>query len=630
MAADRLPTCAAIPEAKMSSLRALSVALTVCILLALTACGGGRGARLAESEGRRPAPNSGTAPALPHLPAPSAALAQLKGASAVKLRADGADFEAALPHAHVVASGSAATYSPSFAHQLERNFDQLAHAIYRLNLEGQPEGAMLRLAGSPNIDPSQVYVGLADWVNDRWSFSRLGSRPTSRFGSFDTTGFVNGGGDLLVVVVALGIQPMGLGWLSVEPYDEVEPNDDEGSATAIPTPSVAGFAGQLGGADTIDYYTIPGPPSERFDGEIFVTEHETAVLRATLTSAGGTQLSQRELEDGYQTIYISDDPMFVEADYPLLLAIEQVSGESDYFIRFIQGPDTSIFFAGLQAEPAYVELGQSVTLTPEVTVGEVPPGYVFRWDLDDNGTTDAYTTEMELTWTYGQSGLYKPEMIARSPEGRETYADVLVAVGDIGYDERENNDTEETANPLDPAKFDNWRGNLWTKYDQDEQDWYSLELEGGLAALLSVENLGNQSGELYLDGFFFPGLNQDDPLMLSNPLPETQSFAFSVRGDAGDYRLSWQYGHPPVIVLDNPPGDGTVPYEITVNATVSDADGDSFGELLWDFDQDDVIDATGNTATYTYETQGDKQVRVWCYDEHGFRGVSGTGFWVAP
>src|SRR5690606_23470881 len=113
-------------------------------------------------------------------------------------------------------------------------------------------------------------------------------------------------GEVLVAVVVLGDQPYVLGELTVEPFDEVEPNDEVGDAQAFDFSSPSGFTGQIGDPDLIDNYLIPGNGTNYINVE--ARHNDESRFRLTLYKAGGEQYQTRStfaLGDGYTTV--SDD-----------------------------------------------------------------------------------------------------------------------------------------------------------------------------------------------------------------------------------------------------------------------------------------------------------------------------------
>jgi PKD repeat protein len=85
----------------------------------------------------------------------------------------------------------------------------------------------------------------------------------------------------------------------------------------------------------------------------------------------------------------------------------------------------------------------------------------------------------------------------------------------------------------------------------------------------------------------------------------------------GDYKLTWFKGLAP----SSPNftfADGATPLSIDFNGTATDSDG-TIVKYEWDFDEDDVPDAVGQTPSFTYPSTGFYNVRMLAYDDDGLR-----------
>ncbi len=591
--------------------------------------------RLAEHSAPPTGAQQTTPAALPALPAPSSALGRLRQTSAQTLTVTGAAFEAALPSHNVAADGSMATFDPDWAKQVKTNtVEQTAYAVYRLNLEGWDVAPKLRLLfGTAGISSSDLWIGLADWQGQRWDWQRMPS--VTKAQEIDLSNYVDGNGDVLVTVLMLGLLPHKLALLTVLPTDEVEPNDTMETLQNLPTSSVSGFRGDVGVEDPADYFAFPGTSANSARGSLRF-DNSAADMRVTILNAAGEVQQVSDSFEGQDYLSFIDSwfTPLEASDFPLILKVEATSGVTQYDLSFGSGsvPEVPDFTYLLQADPQFgalpfsVDFSSTVVDTPEVA---------YLWDVNDDFITDAVTDTPFLNWTYTENGLFEVTMTMKHVSGADSSMSVLVGAGDIGWDEREDNDNESEANLLDPGLAETgFRGNVGGQgeYDGDLEDWVSLELDPGQAAIFTLENAGDPEGLLEINGPNMTGL-PGDPLQAFNPpILQRKGYEYSIYGNCGDYRLKWVYGFPPELELTNDPlpGGGPAPYTLELTAAASDPDGGAITAIKWDVDEDGVADYTGESISHLYETQGDKIITVYAYDDDGFRSALEYNIYVEP
>ncbi|MCC7477109.1 hypothetical protein IT575_01515 [bacterium] len=571
--------------------------------------------------------------ALPKLPAPSAALGQLRRSSAQTLSVNGADFEAALPSQNITADGAMAVFDPDWAKQDLNDNADLAYAVYRLNLEGWDVAPKLRLLfGTAGIERSNLWIGLGNWDSQRWEWQRMPS--VTKAQELDLSAYIGPGSDVLVSVVMLGVIPHKLALLTVLPTDEVEPNDSMETAQALPGSAVSGFRGDVGALDSADYFAFPGSSATHVRGSLRF-DSSAAAMKVTLLNAQGEILEDSESFGSDYLSFIDSWFTPLEAsEFPLILKVEATSGVSQYDLSFGLGvlPDVPDFTYFLQADPQFGALPFEVNFSS--TIADTPEVF-YQWDLNDDFVIDAITETPFLTWTYTENGLFDARMIMKHVNGADSELNVLVGAGDIGWDEREDNDNENDANLLDPGLAESgFRGNVGGQgeYDGDLEDWVSLELDPGQSAIFTLENAGDPEGLLEINGPNMTGL-PGDPLQAFNPpILSRKAYEYSIYGNCGDYRLKWVYGFPPELDLTNDPlpGGGPAPYTLELTAAASDPDGGSITAIKWDIDEDGVADYTGENLSHVFETQGDKIITVYAYDDQGFRSALEYNIYVEP
>lgn len=141
-----------------------------------------------------------TIAAPPALPAPSALSAPRRTSSAQRLRS-GAEYDPALPYANVSAFGLQLAFKPYYNPGLDPEYNGLAYACYSFTIPayaGAPQIAYEWDMSQPHYE--KLWLGLANWSNDRWDWFACTAQHLLQLGSF--TDYVNAEGRLMVLALA--------------------------------------------------------------------------------------------------------------------------------------------------------------------------------------------------------------------------------------------------------------------------------------------------------------------------------------------------------------------------------------------------------------------------------------------
>lgn len=191
--------------------------LYFALLLIVTAAGcGGNAART----GAAGAPTNRSDPGFTFPPLSDLAgntIATRSASSCYMLRS-GNDFDPGLAQ-RATAVEFDGLFEPAWQNLLD-GADKLAYAVYRFNVDGHPEPHTLRLTWFVEpVDYSLVWIGLSNWAKSRWDwFPGTQQQQVIDVGASGFAQYSQGaGGDMLVVIVVLGTQPVKLRELLLGP-----------------------------------------------------------------------------------------------------------------------------------------------------------------------------------------------------------------------------------------------------------------------------------------------------------------------------------------------------------------------------------------------------------------------------
>lgn len=184
---------------------------SACLLAILAAACSGSGDALRAGQNSS-AP--GSKPATPELPSPAALMQQLRPSSRsasyvpADLSLSGDSFDSSMPHASVVSQPGLASFSPATGAGAN-GLSGMAFAVYHFVIPDYDGDSSLHYALGPQSgEPADLYIGLANWGDERWDWFTGNTEGLIQPGSMQDY-FVLGG-NLLAVVAVQGDQPFDL------------------------------------------------------------------------------------------------------------------------------------------------------------------------------------------------------------------------------------------------------------------------------------------------------------------------------------------------------------------------------------------------------------------------------------
>jgi PKD repeat protein len=435
-------------------------------------------------------------------------------------------------------------------------------------------------------------------------------------------------------------------------YNEVENNDDTAAPNQLPSlnpaftrygsiGSATGYTGYDGDQD--DYFVFDANTGDSVtftlvsnlaagDIDLYLLDSDGNTLDSSVSTSNPVEVVSHTLAAG------DTGPYFIR--------VKAYSGYSDYSLSGGLGqPPVAALTANppAGAAPLAVSFDASDSNDPE---GQ--PLAKFEWDFESDGVFDQDTGSVPtVQHTYGASGLLKCTVRVTDANGMTATASATVAVGDIPYDEVENNDDKATANPLPAFGFHGWRGSAgaggdYAAYDGDEYDYCTFNAATGETVTLFLY-LDPAAGDIDLALYDSADRLLDsstsntaavEQVTYTFAAGDTPPFYVRVRAYKGysDYTLDGIFGAAPTAAITATPQSGELPLSVQLNASGSTDDG-SIVKHEWDFDGDGTCDQdTGAVATvqHTYGTPGFFAATARVTDDSGLTDtadvVIGAGF----
>lgn len=294
------------------------------------------------------------------------------------------------------------------------------------------------------------------------------------------------------------------------------------------------------------------------------------VYTVTLTVRMRDKLSQEQFEDSYETTVV------------------------------IANEKTAAYFT---ASPESGELPLNVHF--DATGSYDPDGEIatYEWDLDGDGTFDDGDTK-EIDYTFTQEGDYEVSIRVTDNSGEFNTFAMTIEAGSIGGLRATitTNVSDDGVYYLDEKyKFDGTLSQIdngsITKYTWDFGDGtdpvktrsveHSFEKTGTYLVVLTVQDADGNTDESTLE------------------VKVTEE------------------GTPPSASISTTPAlvggvvTGSVPLEVSFDASGSFDKEDDIVDYEWDFDNDGTIDETGDTASYAYQEEGSFEARLVTTDSVG-------------
>jgi hypothetical protein len=636
--------------------RIIPAVAVYALLLSIGGCG---------KAGHKPAdsPDPGVS-----LPVPTAALAGAARTASGTPEVLGADFDAGLPNANVTTTGDAAVFDSSASPG--GGLSEYAYAIYRLSVDGLNGAESLTVAASgPELDSiNGAWFGVANFVDNTWEWKQFNVDPEG----FGNAGLlmlperIAGDGSVFVAVVTPPSLPLTLHRLFFDLVDEVEDNDTEQTAQALPGLNFERFRGSLYvrdgqpsvDGDREDWFSVDGVLAEGQTVELEVLGfHESTDFEIEIYDATGDDLSSSSLGGYTDFAWVAGAGFNLDlTDLPLKIRMwceEDEPGWSypggNYYITMRSGfkPRAALEVTPRDnpAMPATVTFDASGTTDTDANILR------YEWDLREIETVydfeDEYrevfsTTDPTMQRTFSTPGIYEARLRVVDATGFESYTDLRFRVGPSIYDELEDNDGESSATVMLPAKAqtgmlgslgeldEEFHAGIYAENDGDSDDYYVLaDVPAGQSLLVRAtqENGDNALFDVFTfvdevinEGIssWWDGASQElNNTGVAAPVYVRASIDY-IAGTSpyyGDYRLTWVVGTAPTNA-NYTYVDGAEPHQIDFAASATDADG-SIVRYEWDFDDDDVKDAEGQNVSFTYPGAGSRTVRLLAFDDDG-------------
>ncbi len=489
----------------MYRLRFRVCSIMALALLAAGLLGGCGGQRKADSS----PPPSG-------LPLPQGLDALPRSGSAGMKQRSGADFESGMPHQNVSSEGSLGLYQP-----LDSGYSGTAFAIYTFDAGSHRGPAQLSYVWlEPAPPPADSFFALANFDNNAWDW-----RSSDGSGAFSIDSLapnLSPGGLVYLLVLLQGTEPASLISLSLDTqltYDEVENNDTAEAAQVLPPAPVRNFRCSLGSAPQ-----YPGNDGDTEDWfRFFIPREQVMTVSFEERSDSLPWTQYMEVLDTLGNVI--DVPGGFDWGSPsacydinggasgrsVLIRVSAIQGlaHGDYGLSVY----TSSYFDFGGQTPAYSVLDlQPKSGSGPLTVtldgsgcyndfGETMERFLWDWEGDGHFDFDSGSSPV-VQHTYTQAGVYHPTLRAFDIRGIPTFNDFdlalpytyvpkarkTVTVGEVPYDEREDNDqwwsdwTGNEADLLPALPFSGWRGSIGgdgAGYDGDNIDCFELQAMPG-------------------------------------------------------------------------------------------------------------------------------------------------------
>lgn len=278
----------------------------------------------------------------------------------------GADFASELPHSHVSTSADKARFYASG--------DDYAYCCYAINLRYYVgREYQLHLDWQQNIEPGKVWIGLANFISDRWDWFQYD--PQVPLDIPEKTLYLSATRQVLACVVVLGDSHIELDWMRV--------GENLTPLASLETPS------RTYGNYEIDI-DFDASASIDYDGEITayewdldgdgVVDETTALPYLTHTYAAVDQ----DIDVTPALTVVDDQGSTASAEL----------GKS-VVVRFNLGPKAILWSSHLCAIPP-------IEVTYDASQSYDPDGEIveYAWDIHADGSIDFTTAEPSMTYTF--------------------------------------------------------------------------------------------------------------------------------------------------------------------------------------------------------------------------------------
>jgi hypothetical protein len=413
-------------------------------------------------------------------------------------------------------------------------------------------------------------------------------------------------------------------------YDEVEPNDDYTTPCPLPAFPFTGFRGNIGTAGpynggTDDYLSFQSQAGQTVG--FTLTYPANALVEIVLVDSDDNFLEFGTNNGNTASVVYTVEPSDVQ---PLMVDVYDFGDDSvDYTLSGALNPPAAV----LTATPSKAPAAPQQVLLDASGSSDPAPGHIvtYEFDPEGDGTFQAPQAGATLQYTYTAEGVYLPEVRVTDDEGLTSVAQASVVVGSF-YDETENNDDLDSANPLPALPVHGFRGSIgsgagYEAYDGDTDDFFSFNAAQGdtidlklhldadtcYGSVALYDDLGNvlasSAGGTALEEVNYTVTQFD-----------TAPFYADVTGFGYcDYTLDVAL-NPPVAALTAAPDHGDPPLDVVLDASGStDAPPGSIQTYEFDPIGDGSFQApqAGATFEYTYAAAGVYSPVVRVTDDEG-------------
>jgi PKD repeat protein len=251
--------------------------------------------------------------------------------------------------------------------------------------------------------------------------------------------------------------------------------------------------------------------------------------------------------------------------------------------------------------PFTVDLDGSQSADPD---GEIA---TYAWEIDGGGFEEGdailthefsqigeYIVKLRVTNTKGEYGITEQKIIVEAGDMPVPVIDVLNNDSDKYYTEQSYTfDASKSASPAGTIKGYEWDFGDGSSIAKTRTAQHIFKEAGTYKVLLTLIDEDGNEGE------------SEVTLEVSTPAsaPKAKILTIPAKASADDNFI-----------------EGTVPFEVTFDATKSTDTDDDIIDYQWDFDGDKEYDTTGETATYIFKDPGTYTVSLFVIDSEGAEG----------
>ena len=251
--------------------------------------------------------------------------------------------------------------------------------------------------------------------------------------------------------------------------------------------------------------------------------------------------------------------------------------------------------------PFTIELDGSKSTDPD---GEIA---TYAWEVDGGGFEEGdailtheftqigeYIVKLRVTNTKGEYGITEQEIVVEAGDMPVPVIEVLNNDSDKYYTEQSYTfDASKSTSPAGTIRRFDWDFGDGSSIVKTRTAQHTFKDAGTYKVLLALTDEDGNEGETEVT------------LEVSTPAsaPKAKILTIPAKASADDNFI-----------------EGTVPFEVTFDATKSTDTDDDIVDYQWDFDGDKEYDTTGETTTYIFKDPGTYTVSLFVIDSEGAEG----------